>query len=52
VGYQIPIKGVLDGRWSTWFDGRQVTRAASGQTIIAGPVTNQAALHHSGHRLQ
>jgi hypothetical protein len=45
VRYQIRVKGVLDGRWSAWFDGLQVTSDASGQTTIAGPVTDQAALH-------
>jgi hypothetical protein len=44
--YEILVEGVLDPRWSTWFDGLRVSSDASrGTTIIAGPVTDQAALH-------
>jgi hypothetical protein len=42
--YEIRVKGVLDGRWSAWFDGLEVTSDGH-QTTIAGPVTDQAALH-------
>jgi hypothetical protein len=44
VHYQIRVKGVLDSCWSAWFDGLQLT-SDHGQTSIAGPVTDQAALH-------
>jgi hypothetical protein len=44
VHYQIRVEGVLDSRWSAWFDGLQFT-SDHGQTSIAGPVTDQAALH-------
>jgi hypothetical protein len=43
--YEIRVGGVLDARWSAWFDGLQVTGDPSGQTTIAGPVADQAALH-------
>jgi hypothetical protein len=43
--YEIRVRGVLDRRWSGWFDGFQVTSDTSGQTLIAGPVVDQAALH-------
>ena len=43
--YEILVKGVLDSRWSAWFDGLRVTSDERGQTLIAGPVTDQAALH-------
>jgi hypothetical protein len=45
VRYEIRVKGVLDRGWSAWFDGLQVTSDERGQTTIAGPVTDQAALH-------
>jgi hypothetical protein len=45
VQYEIRVRGVLDGRWSAWFDGLQVTGDDCGQTSIAGPVCDQAALH-------
>ena len=43
--YRIRVKGVLDSRWSVWFDDLQVTSDDHGQTTIAGPITDQAALH-------
>ena len=43
--YQIRVRGVLDRRWSEWFDGLQVTSDDRGHSTIAGPVTDQAALH-------
>jgi hypothetical protein len=36
---------VLDSQWSTWFEGLAITADVPGQTLIAGPVTDQAALH-------
>ena len=45
VRYEIRVEGVLDDRWSAWFDDLEVTSDAGGQTIIAGPVADQAALH-------
>jgi hypothetical protein len=39
------VTGVLDARWSAWFDGLEVTGDDRGQTVIAGPVADQAALH-------
>ena len=45
VRYQITVESVLDARWSAWFDGLTVTSDARGRTTIAGPITDQAALH-------
>jgi hypothetical protein len=45
VHYQIRVKGVLDRRWAAWFDDLQVASDERGQTTIAGPVVDQAALH-------
>jgi hypothetical protein len=43
--YEIRVKGHLDQRWSTWFDGMTVTHELNGDTALAGPVVDQAALH-------
>ena len=43
--YEFRVRGVLDARWSAWFDGLQVSSDQAGQTTIAGPVADQAALH-------
>jgi hypothetical protein len=45
VHYEIRVRGVLDGGWSAWFDDLQMTSDERGQTTIAGPVPDQAALH-------
>ena len=39
------MEGVLDGRWSAWFEGLQISSDEPDVTVIAGPVTDQAALH-------
>jgi len=44
-GYELRIKGHLDDRWASWFDGLTITRAANGETVLRGPVVDQAALH-------
>ena len=43
--YQIRVKGNLDRKWSDWFDGLTITPRANDETMLAGPVANQAALH-------
>jgi hypothetical protein len=43
--YEIRIKGHLDHHWTTWFEGLTLTREASGDTLLTGPVVDQAALH-------
>jgi hypothetical protein len=46
ANYEIRVAGVLEASWSAWFDGLQVTNDEQlGQTVIAGPVVDQAALH-------
>ena len=43
--YQIRIKGHLDRRWRDWFEGMNITLEDNGDTLITGPVVDQAALH-------
>jgi hypothetical protein len=43
--YEIRVRGILDRHWSGWFDGLQVSSDAPGQTLITGPIVDQAALH-------
>jgi len=45
VHYEIRVNGVLGSSWSAWFDGLQITSDDRGQTTIAGPIADQAALH-------
>lgn len=43
--YEIRLKGHLDDHWTDWFDGWTLTREANGETLLSGPVIDQAALH-------
>ena len=43
--YQIRIKGHLDREWTDWFAGLTITLEEDGNTLLAGPVVDQAALH-------
>ena len=43
--YEICIKGHLEARWVKWFDGLTITLEEDGDTLLTGPVADQAALH-------
>ena len=43
--YEIRLKGHLDDKWADWFDGLTITRADNGETLLSGPMVDQAALH-------
>ena len=43
--YQIRIKGLLDRQWTDWFGGMNVAPTDNGDTLLTGPVEDQAALH-------
>ena len=45
TGYAIRVRGVLDPGWSSWFEGMEVRSDRPGESVIAGPVADQAALH-------
>jgi hypothetical protein len=43
--YQIRLKGHLDNRWAGRFEGLNITLEDNGDTLLTGPVIDQAALH-------
>jgi len=43
--YEIRIKGHLDDKWADWFEGLTITLEEDGDTLLTGPVIDQAALH-------
>ena len=45
VIYQIRIKGHLGHEWTDWFEGLTITLEEDGDTLLTGPVVDQAALH-------
>src|SRR6266702_4848282 len=43
--YQIRIQGQLGREWTDWFDGLTIRLTDNGETLLTGPVVDQAALH-------
>jgi len=43
--YEIRLKGHLAERWVNWFGGLTISLEDNGDTLLAGPVVDQAALH-------
>jgi hypothetical protein len=42
--YEIRVNGILDQRWTGWFEDLQVSTDGE-ETVLSGPVADQAALH-------
>lgn len=42
--YEIRIKGHLAQGWSEWFERLAITHEPNGETLMTGPVCDQAAL--------
>ena len=45
IVYQIRLKGHLSHQWTDWFEGLTITLDEDGNTLLTGPVVDQAALH-------
>ena len=45
IVYQIRLKGHLSHQWADWLEGLTITLDEDGDTILTGPVFDQAALH-------
>jgi hypothetical protein len=43
--YEIRLRGHLDTRWAIQFEGMTITLEDNGETLLSGPVADQAALH-------
>jgi hypothetical protein len=43
--YQVRIKGHLDAQWTDWFEDLTITLEENGDTLLTGPVIDQAALY-------
>ena len=43
--YRIRIKGHLGRQWLEWFEGLTITMEEDGNTLLQGPLIDQAALH-------
>ncbi len=45
VVYQIRLQGHLGPEWADWFEGMIIDLEEGGETLLTGPVVDQAALH-------
>ena len=43
--YEIRVQGHLDRRWSDWFEGLVITYDINDNTVLRGPLIDEAALH-------
>ena len=43
--YQIRMKGHLGPDFADWFEGMTITLTDNGETLLTGPLVDQAALH-------
>ncbi len=43
--YEIRLKGHLEDRWVEWFNGLDIRLEDNGNTLLTGPVVDQAALY-------
>lgn len=43
--YQIRVRSHLGSDWTDWFEGLTITLEEDGDTLLTGPVVDQAALH-------
>jgi len=45
IVYQIRVKSHLSPDWKNWFDGLTIAIEENGDTLLTGPVIDQAALY-------
>ena len=43
--YEIRVQEVLDRQWEAWLAPLAIVNGPNGETILTGPVDDQAALH-------
>ncbi len=43
--YEIRVQGQLDQHWSAWFNDLAISYDADGNTVLHGPLVDEAALH-------
>ena len=44
VIYRIRVKGLLDEKWTAWFDGLEISPQENGETLLSGALTDQSEL--------
>ena len=42
---EIRVRGQIDERWSEWLDGLTIAHTDENETVLTGPILDQAALY-------
>lgn len=42
---RVRVKGCIDSQWSEWLNDLTITHTDQGETVLAGPIADQAALY-------
>jgi hypothetical protein len=50
--YRIRVKGLLDQHWSSRLEGMTIMHLENGETLLTGPLADQAALYGVLYQLQ
>jgi hypothetical protein len=50
--YEIHVESQIDPSWSEWLEGMSIVPLPNGQTVLSGPVSDQAALHGLLNRIR
>jgi hypothetical protein len=50
--YEIRLEGQLDSSWSEWLGEMRITHLETGESLLTGPVADQAALHGLLNRIR
>ncbi len=45
ASYRLEITGYLQGNWAEWFGGMAIENLPNGNTLLVGPIEDQAALN-------
>jgi hypothetical protein len=45
TAYEVRVKGQLGPQWTARFEGMSITSEENGESVLTGPVADQAALH-------
>ena len=43
--YQVRVEGQLGPQWADWFEGLAITQEEDGDTLLTGPIVDQAAMY-------
>ena len=52
MNYEIRVKGHLEAHRMRWFEGLDISLDPNGETILRGPILDQAALHGILNRIR